>query len=358
MRQKLEELLNRALPVLTDKPIWIWGAGNTAQLYQEGFKRLEEEGFKIEGYIDKNADLLKNSFAGKPVILPQKLQNREKICVLICTIRPTTIKQIQQMCKEKEIECYPIDEVILKLHRKEVMQCFDLLEDEQSKKIYAELTEARITGQNIGDEIQSYPAYFSLPIFKKEDQKEVFVDCGAYDGDSIGEYLKQKNAVFDKIIAFEPDTENFKKLQRTIENECEKWNISQEKFEIYPSAIGEKSSVGKFERYEGNNGIASKMLDASSEQGEECKVVSLDEFLTEPYSFLKADIESFEYKMLLGAKESIKKNKPLLAICIYHNAVDFYSIPLLIKEILPEYKIAIRHHLDDTSETVVYAWVE
>lgn len=121
MRQKLEELLNRALPVLTDKPIWIWGAGNTAQLYQEGFKRLEEEGFKIEGYIDKNADLLKNSFAGKPVILPQKLQNREKICVLICTIRPTTIKQIQQMCKEKEIECYPIDEVILKLHRKEVM---------------------------------------------------------------------------------------------------------------------------------------------------------------------------------------------------------------------------------------------
>lgn len=51
MRQKLEELLNRALPVLTDKPIWIWGAGNTAQLYQEGFKRLEEEGFKIEGYI-------------------------------------------------------------------------------------------------------------------------------------------------------------------------------------------------------------------------------------------------------------------------------------------------------------------
>ena len=314
--------------------------------------------FKIEGYIDKNADLLKNSFAGKPVILPQKLQNREKICVLICTIRPTTIKQIQQMCKEKEIECYPIDEVILKLHRKEVMQCFDLLEDEQSKKIYAELTEARITGQNIGDEIQSYPAYFSLPIFKKEDQKEVFVDCGAYDGDSIGEYLKQKNAVFDKIIAFEPDTENFKKLQRTIENECEKWNISQEKFEIYPYAIGEKSSVGKFERYEGNNGIASKMLDASSEQGEECKVVSLDEFLTEPYSFLKADIESFEYKMLLGAKESIKKNKPLLAICIYHNAVDFYSIPLLIKEILPEYKIAIRHHLDDTSETVVYAWVE
>lgn len=68
-----------------------------------GFKRLEEEGFKIEGYIDKNADLLKNSFAGKPVILPQKLQNREKICVLICTIRPTTIKQIQQMCKKKKL---------------------------------------------------------------------------------------------------------------------------------------------------------------------------------------------------------------------------------------------------------------
>lgn len=85
--------------------------------------------------------------------------------------------------------------------------------------------------------------------------------------------------------------------------------------------------------------------------------VKLDEFLTEPYSFLKADIESYEYQMLLGAEKSIRKFKPLLAVCIYHNAVDFYSIPILVKQILPEYRLAIRHHKDTLGETVLYAWV-
>lgn len=58
-----------------------------------------------------------------------------------------------------------------------------------------------------------------------------------------------------------------------------------------------------------------------------------------------------------GAENGLRKYRPLLAVCIYHNAVDFYSIPLLIKRILPEYKLAVRHHLDDLSETVVYAWI-
>ena len=113
----------------------------------------------------------------------------------------------------------------------------------------------------------------------------------------------------------------------------------------------------KFVRYSNNAGLGSKIIESDAGIEGNCRMVSLDGILDE-YNFLKADIESFEYRMLLGAEKGIKKCRPLLAICIYHNAVDFYSIPLLIKEILPEYKIAIRHHLDDTSETVVYAWVE
>ena len=103
--------------------------------------------------------------------------------------------------------------------------------------------------------------------------------------------------------------------------------------------------------------MGSKIVELVQGDKSNIQIVSLDEFLTEPYSFLKADIESYEYQMLLGAENGIKNYKPLLAVCIYHNAVDFYSIPLLIKRILPEYKIAIRQHLDVLTETVVYAWV-
>lgn len=62
--------------------------------------------------------------------------------------------------------------------------------------------------------------------------------------------------------------------------------------------------------------------------------------------------------MLLGAEKGIKRYKPLLAICIYHNAMDFYEIPMLIKRMVPEYKLAVRHHKETLSETVLYAYVE
>lgn len=74
-------------------------------------------------------------------------------------------------------------------------------------------------------------------------------------------------------------------------------------------------------------------------------------------SFLKADIESYEYQMLLGAEKGIKKFRPLLAVCIYHNAVDFYSVILLIKKMVPEYHFAVRHHSENLDETVLYAWI-
>lgn len=88
-----------------------------------------------------------------------------------------------------------------------------------------------------------------------------------------------------------------------------------------------------------------------------CQAVALDSFLTEPYSFLKADIESYEYRMLLGAKNGIRKWKPKIAACIYHNAVDLYEIPLLIHEIEKNYQFAVRHHSRTLAETVLYCWI-
>lgn len=103
--------------------------------------------------------------------------------------------------------------------------------------------------------------------------------------------------------------------------------------------------------------MGSKVVDGIYE-GPSCQTMTIDEMITEPFSFIKADIESYEYRMLLGARESIRKWKPRLAICIYHNAVDFYSIPLLVKSFVPEYKLAIRHHSFQTEEAVLYAWID
>lgn len=61
--------------------------------------------------------------------------------------------------------------------------------------------------------------------------------------------------------------------------------------------------------------------------------------------------------MLIGAMQSIREYSPNLAICIYHNVVDFYQIQMLIHEINPNYKVIIRHHSYNLAETILYAWI-
>lgn len=58
---------------------------------------------------------------------------------------------------------------------------------------------------------------------------------------------------------------------------------------------------------------------------------------------------------LKGARRVIQENNPILAICIYHKLEDYYTIPLIIKEINPEYELFIRHYTDMDWETVCYA---
>ncbi|MDR3131046.1 MAG: hypothetical protein LBU18_05815 [Treponema sp.] len=90
---------------------------------------------------------------------------------------------------------------------------------------------------------------------------------------------------------------------------------------------------------------------------EETSLFALDDYFAEQkVSFIKADIESYELDMLWGAKSILKRDKPLLAVCIYHNASDMYTIPFFIKELNNDYKIKIRQHTYLLFDTVLYAY--
>ncbi|WP_442857226.1 FkbM family methyltransferase [Butyrivibrio sp. INlla18] len=71
-------------------------------------------------------------------------------------------------------------------------------------------------------------------------------------------------------------------------------------------------------------------------------------------TFIKMDIEGAEKNAILGAAHIIKKNKPKLVICIYHSDGDMMNIQLVIHEMVPEYKLYVRHHSNSYPETVLY----
>lgn len=103
--------------------------------------------------------------------------------------------------------------------------------------------------------------------------------------------------------------------------------------------------------------LASSSINLNS-KGNKISVDTLDNlFINTPITFIKMDIEGSEKETLMGAEKLIKKYKPKLAVCVYHKWEDIYEIPQIIKSLVPEYKIHLRHHSASIEETVYYACI-
>ena len=70
---------------------------------------------------------------------------------------------------------------------------------------------------------------------------------------------------------------------------------------------------------------------------------------------IKMDIEGAETEALKGAKMIIKRDKPVLAISIYHKPEDIIELPELISDIHEGYKFYLRHYSLSWYDTVLYA---
>jgi len=74
-------------------------------------------------------------------------------------------------------------------------------------------------------------------------------------------------------------------------------------------------------------------------------------------TFIKMDIEGAEVEAVSGAADIIRSQKPKLAICVYHSKEHIIKIPFLLKKLVPEYKIYLRHHSPSLLDTVCYATI-
>ena len=190
----------------------------------------------------------------------------------------------------------------------------------------------------------SYNDQYFGPDFIRYEPEEVFVDAGCCNLRSclaLREHCKRVK----KVYAFEPDPENYQVCLRNRE----KYKFPE--VELLPCGVWSERTTLHFSA--GN--AASSCI---SEEGDSCiRVMPIDEAVdpNERVTFIKMDIEGSELEALKGAKNTIQRDKPKLAICIYHKPEDMTEIPLYIKSLVPEYKLYIRHHSNRYGETVLYA---
>lgn len=174
-----------------------------------------------------------------------------------------------------------------------------------------------------------------------------FIDGGAFIGDSalILSLLKPQ-----KIYSFEPDKFNFNKIRKlSLLNNLK--NIVPVKM-----GLGDKNCKLKMNL----NGCASYILDSGSE---EIELTTIDSFSKKHHlnvGLIKMDIEGLELEAIQGAEKTIRKNKPVLLISLYHTGKDFFEIPPLIKKWVPKYTFRFLNleHSTPASERVLLAYID
>lgn len=215
---------------------------------------------------------------------------------------------------------YLFDDIENTLKRKnEYLKLLDQLQDTQSKECLFNYLKLILTGESdLHNNIKpKYEIPFQLP------SKLTYVDCGAYDGDTILGYYNKYPHSFKKIIAFEPDPDNYKNLQLTIKNNLKFSNIS-----LFNFATCNKQE----KRYFSNAANMGSKL--SEDGGILINTTTLDNKLSynnsEPF-FIKMDVEGAELETLIGAETLIKSNPPMFAISVYHKAHDVLTIYEFLK---------------------------
>ncbi|WP_413852575.1 FkbM family methyltransferase [Candidatus Ruminimicrobium bovinum] len=241
------------------------------------------------------------------------------------------------------------------LNKDRVKKIISYLADEKSKQIYSEIINYRcfINSRNV-PEYSMADQYFPKDIIKLIDS-EVFVDCGAYTGDTIEKFIKNTNGKYKKIIAFEADKKNFSKLQKKKRNNVFYFNLGIWYEKDILKFIQDETMSSKLQQTHVNiNNLYN--FQNITEQVIKIDVDAIDNIPEcSDMTFLKMDIEGAELNALKGAEKTIRKNKPKLAICIYHSNEDMLEIPEWLINLNMNYKLYIRHHFTNLTETIIYA---
>ena len=321
----------------TDLPIVLYGMGDGADMV---ISALEERNIKFADIFASDTFVRGQYFHGKRVKTYKETEETyEDFFIVMCfAVRDDkTIELVKKMAAKHPLVSPNVPIVndglftreYIKKHDKEFDFAFSLLADEESRKNYLDILNFKVSGKIEYLFSAEKEKSFVYKNILGANGESVFIDLGAYDGDTVKEFYESTSGEYKKIYAFEADEKNFKKLQK---NTAEFQNI-----ELYNYAAWDKNEMLHFEK---RNARSSHLSSHGSAAVEAHSVDELIDFAT----ILKMDIEGSEARAIEGAKKLISVHKPSLYICAYHRNRDMFDLPIRINKICPDYKFYFYHH--------------
>ncbi len=334
------------------RPIYIYGMGDGAMKIMSVFK---EYGIETAGVFASDDFVRGHYFEGFKVLKLSEVEELEEDFAVVLAFAAgyeELVERIKMIASKHKlyvpdvpvIGCGLFTYDYCKENAEKIQEVYDLLEDEQSKKVYASIINFKISGDiKYLEDITTTKSDIYRYIIKPN-LNEHYVDLGAYNGDTIQEMLDITKSRYAKMYAMEPDRKNFKKLCKAIEgkNHIYAYNNAVWCTDTqlpFSSKSGRQSSLATST---GTKYIDSKSVD-SMLGGSEATLI-------------KMDVEGAEREALWGACQTIARYSPRLMVALYHRNEDIFELPLLVHKLNPRYKLYIRHQLYIPAwETNLYA---
>ena len=208
----------------------------------------------------------------------------------------------------------------------------------------------RVTGESADFPPMTPGQYFQEDLVDR-DRWNRFVDCGAFTGDTLLEWVRRVEGVPAASLSYhalEPDPENYLRLEEARASLPEPVRA---RVHLHCCAVGR--GEGRVRMVPGG---LTTLTSEGLKEGLDVPIVRLDDLLSgQPVTALKMDVEGFEPHALEGAQSLISASRPVLLIAIYHQVRHLWELPLWIHDLGLGYRIELRHHDRSQSETVCYA---
>ena len=348
------------------KPVVLYGTGDGAD---KVLARLAETSVPVSGIFASDEFVRGQQFHGFTVqTYSELLTLREEIIVLIAFASelPDVLERFYKLASVHEtyaphVPVFSGEETVtpawIKKHETKLLAVYERLADAVSRETFASVLNYKLSGKLSYLQACTTNRPEDLRTIFSFGREETYLDLGAYNGDTVQEFLQLTHGRYKKIIALEPDPKNYKKLtdyvrQYELKNvtclQAGVWNDCGS-LELTGNG-GRQSTFWEADR----SGFATQNLSQTCSMKKKVKkqqvhVVSVDAVLGNDHAdYMKFDVEGVEKEALEGAAGHLIPDGngalPKLLVAAYHHDEDLFALPLLLWKLQPEYKIYLRKH--------------
>lgn len=170
------------------------------------------------------------------------------------------------------------------------------------------------------------------------------IDGGAFDGDSVEmliEHLGGGHVL--NIHCYEAESKNCEALKEKIA----KGEWSSHSVTLHQAALWNEKGKISFGRV-GLSGHVNSRGDTG------ILAERIDDYPYDSVGLIKLDVEGAERNALEGARHTINRCRPVLAVCAYHLQDDLLTLSDFIRSLEGNYRVYLRHYMLSAGDSILY----